>query len=242
MVDEKQLDEFIERLTSAAGTNLEAVLLYGSAVSQEKHTEFSDVNILCVVREASAPWLRALAPTVSWWRDKKHPVPLIFSTQELQESADIFAIEFVDMKQQHRILYGTDVLKDLTVSLRFHRIQVEHELRTKLLILRQHYLASSADDHKVLHLMLNSVTNFLTLFRHALITMGEAPPASRRDVVRYMGEKLGFDSSAFWDLMDIREQHAKPEAIDVQQTFAAYLNGIEAVIQAVDALVRGEQK
>ena len=233
---ESQLDELVERLNSAAGGNLEAVILYGSAVSQDHHVEFSDLNLLCVAREISAQALAALAPAIHWWTEKKHPAPLIFSRTELEQSTDVFAIEFLDMKQQHRILYGTDLLQHLDVSLRHHRTQVEHDLRTKLLLLRQHYLAASGDEHKIRHLMLNSVTNFLTLFRHALITMGEAPPASKREAVRYLGEKLRFDASAFWELLDVREQRANAESIDVQSTFSRYLKGIEAVIQDVDAL------
>ncbi|PYP91170.1 MAG: hypothetical protein DMG65_08830 [Candidatus Angelobacter sp. Gp1-AA117] len=233
---EEQLTELVERLKTAASGNLEAVVLYGSAVSSDHHVEFSDLNLLCVLREVSAQTLAGLAPAIHWWMEKKHPAPLIFSRTELEQSADVFAIEFLDMKQQHRILYGTDLLQHLQVSLRHHRTQVERELRTKLLLLRQHYLASSGDEHKIRHLMLSSVTNFLTLFRHALITMGEAPPASKREAVRYLGEKLGFDSSPFWELLDIREQRAKADTIDVQNTFSRYLKGIEAVIQTVDAL------
>ena len=233
---EEQLNELVERLKSAAGGNLEAVILYGSAVSSDHHAEFSDLNLLCVVREISAQALAGLAPAIHWWTEKKHPAPLVFSRIELEQSTDVFAIEFLDMKQQHHILYGTDLLQHLQVPLRHHRTQVERELRTKLLLLRQHYLASSGDEHKIRHLMLNSVTNFLTLFRHALITMGEAPPASKRETVRYLGEKLRFDSTSFWELLDVREKRANAESIDVQNTFSRYLKGIEAVIRTVDAL------
>jgi len=238
---EEQLTNLVERLKTAAPGNLESVVLYGSAVSRDHHTEFSDLNLLCVLREVSTPALTSLAPAIHWWTEKKHPAPLIFSRVELEQSADIFAIEFLDMKQHHRILYGADPLDGLHVSLRNHRTQVERELRTKLLLLRQHYLAAAGDVHKLRHLMLNSVTNFLTLFRHALITMGETPPASRRETARYMGEKLRFDSSPFWELLDVREQRAKADAIDAQNTFSGYLKGIEAVILAVDALEKEKQ-
>lgn len=236
MVPETQISEFVERLKGAAGTNLESVILYGSAASEEFHAEYSDVNVLCIVRELSALALRTLAPAVNWWTQNKHPAPLIFTLEELTRSADVFTIELLDMQRRHRVLYGTDVLKSVKVPLDLHRVQLEHDLRTKLLLLRQHYLSAASDHKKILHLMLGSVSSFITLFRHAQIAMGEQPPEPRRKVVELLAEKLRFDPGPFFDLLDIREHHLKPEAGDTQGAFSRYLQAIEAVIRAVDAL------
>ena len=57
MEAEKQITEFVERLKQAVGANLECVVLFGSAVSGDFHPDFSDVNILCLVRELPPqPW------------------------------------------------------------------------------------------------------------------------------------------------------------------------------------------
>jgi hypothetical protein len=178
MIPETQINEFVDRLKNAAGTNLQSVLLYGSAASDEFHAEYSDVNVLCIVRELSASALQALAPAVNWWTKSKHPAPLIFTWEELNRSSDVFPIEMLDMQRRHRLLYGTDVLKSVKVPLDLHRVQLEHDLRTKLLLLRQHYLSAAGDNNKILHLMLGSVSSFITLFRHAQIAMGEQPPAA----------------------------------------------------------------
>ncbi|HZT35545.1 MAG TPA: nucleotidyltransferase domain-containing protein, partial [Nitrososphaera sp.] len=165
MIPETQINEFVERLKTVAGTNLESVLLYGSAASDEFHAEYSDVNVLCIVRELSASALHALAPAVNWWTKSKHPAPLIFTWEELNRSLDVFPIELIDMQRRHRVLHGADVLKTVKVPLDLHRVQLEHDLRTKLLLLRQHYLSADGDNKKVMHLMLGSVSSFITLFR-----------------------------------------------------------------------------
>src|SRR5271154_881939 len=117
MVPEKQIAEFIGRMRQAAGENLQSVILYGSAVSGEFHDEFSNVNLLCVVREASYATLRAVAPAVEWWTGQKHHVPLLLTGEELERSADVFSIELLDMQQRHRILFGADVLAGLTIPM-----------------------------------------------------------------------------------------------------------------------------
>ena len=53
MVAEKQINEFISRLRAASGENLLSVILYGSAADGEFHPDFSNVNLLCVLRESS---------------------------------------------------------------------------------------------------------------------------------------------------------------------------------------------
>ena len=110
MAHEKLISEFIEKIRAAAGANLVSVILYGSGAEGEFHPEYSDLNLLCVLRDASFASLSKIAEVVEWWRGKKHHPPLVLTLAELKASADTFSIEFMDMKQRHRVLYGEDVL------------------------------------------------------------------------------------------------------------------------------------
>ena len=60
--------------------------------------------------------------------------------EELRESADVFAIELIDIQRSHRTLFGQDVVAAINVPMNLHRVEVEHELRTTLLRLRHHLL------------------------------------------------------------------------------------------------------
>jgi hypothetical protein len=236
MEAEKHIAEFVERLKQAAGTNLECLTLFGSAVSEEFHAGFSDVNMLCIVRELSAATLDTLAPAFAWWTRKKYPAPLVFSRAELESSADVFAIELFDICQRHRVVYGEDMFKTMQVPMDKHRVQVEHDLRTKLLTLRQLYIQAAGDDGRVRRLMLDSVPNFGTLFRHAMIVMGMQPGTHRADAVRGLAGNLKFDPGIFLELLEVRAGKARESQVDARRGFAQYMEGIDKVIQAVDAL------
>jgi hypothetical protein len=129
MVPEKQINEFVSRMQQSAGANLQSVILYGSAANGEFHRDFSNVNLLCVLRESSFATLAAIAPTVKWWTGQKHHTPLILTQEELQRSTDVFSIELLDMQQRHRVLFGEDFLSGLQIPMHLHRAQVEYELR-----------------------------------------------------------------------------------------------------------------
>lgn len=233
---EEHLNGLVQRLSSAAGQNLVSVVLHGSAAADDFQPEFSDVNILAVVDKISVPAMQTLAPVLAWWTGLGHPAPLLFTANELQAVADVFPIEMFDIKQRHRILHGKDPFQDLEVPMALHRVQLEHEIRTKLLLLRQHYLSIAGDDAKLRHLMLDSVSNFLALFRHTLIALGEAPPHNKAEVAQRIAAKLGFDSQPLQQLLDVRQHKLKAETLDVNKMFAGYLQAIEAVVEAVDKL------
>jgi hypothetical protein len=234
---EEHLNGLVQRLSSAAGQNLVSVVLHGSAAADDFQPEFSDVNVLCVVGELSVPVMQSLAPVLGWWTGLGHPAPLFFTASELQAVADVFPIEMFDIKHRHRILHGTDPFQDLEVPMALHRVQLEHEIRTKLLLLRQHYLSiSPADAARLRHLMLDSVSNFLALFRHTLIAMGEVPPHHKSEVAQRIAAKLGFDPHPLQQLLDVRQQKLKSETLDANKVFAGYLRAIEAVVEAVDKL------
>jgi hypothetical protein len=237
MVPEKQINEFLGRLRQAAGENLESVILYGSAAGGEFHPEFSNVNLLCILRESSFARLSALAPAVAWWNRHKHPAPLLLTRQELERSADVFAIELLDMQQRHRVLFGDDPLPGLRIPMNRHRAQVEYELREKLILLRERVLLAAGNQNRLWDLLLGSLPSFATLFRHALIALGGPAVDSRRAGLEELSHRIPFDASAFGQLLDIRERRRARHQFDLTDTFTRYLAAIEQVAAALDTML-----
>ncbi|HKM85444.1 MAG TPA: hypothetical protein VJW96_04505 [Terriglobales bacterium] len=237
MVPEKLINEFVERMRGAAGTNLLAVVLYGSAAAGDYVTDHSDVNLLCVLGETSFAAITALAPAIAWWGKQKHRAPLLMSAEEMRRSADVFSIEFLDMRRNHRLLWGEDVLKTLEIPMRWHRAQLEYELREKTILLRQQLLVASATDEAKWELLLRSLPAFGTLFRHTLIALSDAGAGSKREVAAALAGKLGIDTSVFGELLDIRERKKDRKAANVDQIFARYLKLVEQVTAAVDRML-----
>ena len=153
----EKIDEFVKRVREAAGPNVESIILFGSAVSGDFHPGLSNLNLMCVLRDSSYAALQALAPVAKWWDRQKQPPPLCMSRQELERSTDVFTIEFLDMQQHHRVLFGENVVQGLRISMHVHRVQVEYELREKLILLRQQLLLAAGSDSRLWDLVLHSV-------------------------------------------------------------------------------------
>ncbi|HWX75985.1 MAG TPA: hypothetical protein VNY32_00830 [Candidatus Acidoferrales bacterium] len=233
MIDPK-LDEFVLKLKAAAANNLKAVILYGSAATEEFHAKHSDLNILCLVDQADAAHLEALHGPVDWWIRRGQRPPLVFTREELRRSADIFTIELLDMKSRHRVLYGANVLAEISVPLQYHSIQVERELRTDWLRLRQAILAAPKKPKVYLELMVSSFSAFAALFRHALIALGETPPETKREAVDRIAQFSGADPAGFHTILGVREGKLKGRDIDAEKTLNQYFAFVEAVTETFD--------
>src|SRR5271165_5265449 len=176
---EAKLTDLVSRMKEFAADNLESIILYGSAARGDHKEGHSDLNVLCVLRSVSARELARVTPVVHWWcKNQSEPAPLFFTAEELRSSADVFSIELLDMKQSRRVLYGSDAIDNIEVPMNLHRVQVEHDLRTLLLKLRQHFLLSGQNEKDLRAAAAKSSSSALALLRHVLLAFDEKPPAA----------------------------------------------------------------
>lgn len=233
---ERVLDQLTQKLQAAFEDRLVSVLLYGSAAAGDHHARYSDLNILCVLDRVGIPELKSAEPVFRWWREQGNPAPLLMSEQEVRTSTDCFAVEFHDIQARHRVLFGPDVVKPLTVDDSFYRAQVEHELRAKLLRLRQKAGGMMEDATLLRRLLADSVSTFCILFRHALVLHGVDAGFGKREIVDRARETFGMEPAPFTTLLDLREERIKPREVEPARLLENYMAAIQVVIDAVDRL------
>lgn len=233
----KLLDELVARLRKAFGDGLVSVVLYGSAAGED-HDQSSDINIFCVLKRVTPRELENSEPVLRWWREHGNPAPLLMSEEEVANSTDCFAIEFHDMKDHRRILHGSDVVAALAIDDSFYRAQVEYQLRSKMLRLRQKGASVLHDKELLLRLMTDSVATFLMLGRHALRLHGEEAPPVKRDVLSSLARTFELPPETFATLLDLREHGRKPDSLDERALYGRYLEGVALLTAVVDRLAK----
>jgi hypothetical protein len=233
---ERILSELVDKLGKAHGSGLVSIVLYGSAATAEGKDQRSDFNVLCVLRRVTTGELQASEPVFRWWREMQNPSPLLLSVEEVRTSTDCFPIEFHDMKERHRVLFGEDVIAGLDIDDSFYRAQVEFELRSKLLRLRQKAGGVLSERDLLLRLMADSLSTFCVLFRHVLRLTGEAPHFGKREVVLAAQQKFGIDPDPFYALIDLRAGKIKAKGVKPEELFPRYLEQIGVVVDAVDRI------
>jgi len=221
-----------EELKRTFGESLISVVLYGSAAAGDHTGKRSDYNVLVVAESINPQHLRALSKIARKWALANNPPPLLFTLERLRASTDIFPIELTDIRQTHKILYGKDVVSDLTVQKEHMRLELERELKGKLLQLRERYLIAADKSREVKTLLMQSLSTFLVLCRAALRLWQPEVPAKKMDAARELTKHIGFDIGIFENIERLKET-GKLKG-DPHQVFGDYLSVVETIADAVD--------
>lgn len=228
------LDGFLEDLQNRMADNLVSVTVYGSAARGDFVEGVSDINALVVARTLTASDLKAAGRVVRHWRERM-PIAPVFATEEyITRSADVFPLEFLEMREAHRTLHGPDPLANLPIAPRYLRRQVEAEMKGKLMRLRAAYADAADDPNAVRDLLAESLPSFRTLFQGTLRLAGEAPPTRTADVLRAVTRRFDLDATALDDALAVRQSRPRADGLDVDSLFGRYLEVIERLAHIVD--------
>ena len=236
-VDSKSLDRLIADLRAAHGDNLASVVLYGSVVAGDHVKARSDHNLLIALNQITPDDLRASEGPMREWRKLDQPIPVYFTVEELQDAADVFPIEFLQMEKARKVLFGRDPFEFVQISNANLRHQAEYELRIKLIRLRRMYIPVAGSAERLSALMSDSLGSFAALFRAVLMLLGKEPPVAKEESVSETVRALNLDGAPFERIFELRA--GKSTALtegEANDLFADYLKQIEKVIEAVDRI------
>ena len=228
------LDELVSQLRSAFGSDLGAVVLYGSAAAGEHIPKRSDYNVLVLVESLGVERLRAAAAVARAWGEAGNPAPLTMTTREWRGSGDIFPMEYADVLERHRILFGTLPTEGLGVAPRDLRLQLEHEAMGKLLKLRQGVLAAGGDERRLIELLAASLSTIMVIFRAVVRLHGMKPGTDNLALSETVAGYGQFDAAPFARVV----RHVRGEqpiaVADVGAVLAGYLSGMEKLVAHLD--------
>ncbi len=232
------LDELVSQLRAAYGSALRAVVLYGSTVAGERLPRRSDSNVLVVVDELPLETLRAAAAVTKAWVSGGNPPPMIFTSREWKSSADIFPMEYSDILERNRVLFGDDVFAGISVSPDHLRLQIEQEAMGKLLHLRQSVFGASADTRAQLEIMERSLSKLMILLRAVVRLHGDTPPTDYEALSRVVAERSGFDAEALVRVVKHVRGQSKLRTPEVPGALGDYLMAVEHLVHHLDLFAR----
>jgi hypothetical protein len=160
---------------------------------------------------------------------------MTLTTREWRGSADIFAMEYADILERHKILYGDSPFDGIRVDQRDLRLQLEHEAMGKLLRLRQGVLASGGDSRNQLELLAASLSTIMVIFRAVVRLQGGAVPAKDNIALsQAVAGYAGFDAAPFARVV----RHVRGEQTiatsEVGNVVGGYLAGMEKLVEHLD--------
>ena len=230
------LDELVAGIRAAGGTNLVGIVLYGSAAGRDYHGPTSDHNVLVLVRDAGVATLRGIAPVVGRWVDGGNPPPLVLTRAEWERRADVFAIEYTDLIDRHRVLFGELPLSGVRVRRRDLRVQLESEAMGKLLRFRRGLMSAAGHADRLRALLGESLAPVLVLLRATLHLHGEPPAASSDALCDRVAALAGFNAAALHALLAHRRSTQPIANTALDGVVDGYLEALERLVHHVDTI------
>ena len=228
------LDELVGQLRAAYGNALRSVVLYGSAAAGEHIAKKSDYNVLVIVDALDASRLAAASAAARAWAESGNPAPLTLTQQEWRGSSDIFPMEYADILERHRVLYGDPPFDGIHVDHADLRLQLEQEAMGKLIKLRQGTLAAGNDGDRQLDLLAASASPVMIVFRAFLRLHDVKPPTDNVKLTEQVASRAGFDGSPIIRVVRHVRGEAKLKADEANSVLAGYLQALERLVGYLD--------
>lgn len=218
------------------GADLISIVLFGSGAGEDYLPGTSDINFLITLTDPGIERIDGALETVARWRKRGVAVPLFMTLAHLAGSQDTYPVELLNMKRHYVVVSGRDVLAELAFDRPHIRLQLERELRGKLLHLRSGYLETEGNPGKIRELITRSLTAFVSLFCAMLYLRGVEIPQGNRDIIRAAGEAFGIAGDVFLTCEEIRRKADHVGRSEMKAVFLAYLKEAGRLCDRVDRM------
>jgi len=232
----RKIRPYLEEMIGLLGGNLVTAAVYGSAVTGDYSEKSSDINLLLICENVELPTLKRSLKLIAGGIRQKITAPLFFTRRYIETSADVFPIEFLEIKDNHLVLYGEDILDGITVDLKNLRHQCEEQIKGKLVRIRQAYLEVGLKKKGVEALLKRSLDGLMPVFRNIIRLRGESPGKRKEDILRKLAMVFKLDEEVF---LNIRKDTRNDEKIagEADEVYLnRYLLQLEILAEAVDKI------
>jgi predicted nucleotidyltransferase len=217
---EKLLQDWVKELKDELGNNLVSVILYGSAVRGEHVPARSDVNLLLVFRKLGLKQITKTGELLRRKLRRQLPQLVFWTEEELKHAWDVFPLEFEDIRENHQCLVGKDPFVKRKVDKKRIRYQIEFELRSKLLTMRDTWLRSNRDKYALEMFLVKAGNSFDYLIREA---------------ARVLGKKLAMPRDIFEKIKKVKKKEIRLKRVELQHLFHQLHEAVESAIRKIDA-------
>lgn len=231
---QKLLRIYVEDVTKAFGDHLDAVLLYGSAVRGDFLPGRSNLNILLFVSSYDVAVLKEYATVHKKWNKELVVAPLFLTKDDLQASAMVFPLEYQDIHDCHRLLWGQDPLVGLNVDQRYLAGEVLQSLRGNLVRLRQRFVEGGGTAEAMLILLALSITAVLPILRGAQRLLDRPIRSQGTELLEDVEACFEMDLSALHDVWLLKRGQISPGQKEVPRLMDRYMDGLARLTSAME--------
>ncbi|MDP8216194.1 MAG: hypothetical protein P9L98_02585 [Candidatus Kaelpia imicola] len=233
---QKKFIPYLKAMLGIHGGNLISAFVYGSAAGGNYIPKVSDINSAFVFKDLKFSIFKNSLNVVSKGIFKKIAAPLFLTKDYINSSLDVFPIEFLDMKENHILLHGEDILSGLEIKGEHIRLFCEQQIKGKLIRIRQAYLEIGLKRKGLEALLKESLNSLIPIFRNLIRLKEKQPPIDKAEIIGQLCQIFGLDENVFLPIYKDSANDEKIAKQDVVVFLEKYLSQIEKLTGIVDKL------
>lgn len=211
-------------LQNIFGERLHAFVAYGQPAA-------GPASSLALVRALTGEDLAACAARAAAWHRAGCATPLLLTKDEFAGSLDAFPIEYGEILETHRVLFGVDPFAGLEIRQEDLRRACEVQVKSHLVHLRENFVECGARLSDVAALVAESAPAFALLLRR-MASLDGMPSATSADLGAYARARPGLDPRVVGDVLALA---GNPHAgVDAAKLYPAYVANVESLWRFID--------
>jgi predicted nucleotidyltransferase len=233
---EEIFPEFINDYQEVYGTDLFSIVLYGSGARGDYIPGRSDLNFLIVLTEDGIKGLHRAFKVVAKWHGRRVATPLFMTQDYIATSLDTFPLELLNIKRDYHVVWGKNPLTKIRIRKRQLRLQLEREVKGKLLQLREAYLASNGWKRNLVAVASQSLTAFISIFQGILYLREKENPHQKGAIIKAIAAETGLATEPFEQLLEIKEGKSRLSVKKMKGLMENYIEEIRCLAFWVDEM------
>ncbi|MDC8447156.1 MAG: hypothetical protein LV473_02250 [Nitrospira sp.] len=234
---QRLLKSYVKDVVKVYANELEAILLYGSAVRGEFLPGRSNLNLLLVMSSYDLSVLKKYDSIHKRWSKEQVVVPLFLTAADLQSASFVFPLEYQDILECHRLLWGQDPFVGLKIDARYLAGEVLQAIRGNLLRLRQRLVEGRSTEEAMTILLSLSITALLPALRGLQRLLGRPILAHGEPLLQDLEVHLEVDLTGLRDALLLKRGHISPGQKEIPRLMDRYLESLMKLVTTAESRI-----
>jgi len=223
-------NKVLPELEKSFSENLASVLVYGSVARNSYNSKYSDINLLILLKENNPSSVINFGKSASSLIRKHKLTPLLMTETEFISSADVFPMEYNDIKDSYILVKGEDPVPKLELTDTNLRHQSESSLRGIINQIRQ-FIIASRGKKKFAAVMIKKMSGSIeSVFRGSLrLKKSDITGLNRKEIILKTAEVYSLNAEEGLKLLS-------PDEGDIYEKISSILLFLSGLADKIDKM------
>ncbi|MBX3334112.1 MAG: hypothetical protein KF876_08310 [Nitrospira sp.] len=234
---QKLLKSYVKDVTKVYGNEIESIILYGSAAREEFLPGLSNLNVLLILSSYDLSVLKQYDGLHKRWSKEQVVVPLFLTRADLESASTAFPLEYQDILDWHRLLWGHDPFVGLKIDTRYLAAEVVQGLRGNVFRLRQRLVEGRSTEEAITILLPLSITTLLPVLRGLQRLLGRPVTKHGEPLLHDIESHLEIDMTGLRDALALKRGHISPGQKEIPRLMDRYLDCLTRLVGIAEARI-----